>query len=67
MRKEILAVRERVKLDPRGEITRWTVVEYMLDGKYGPFVFESPKEVFSWDAVKEDMKIQEQGITAVEG
>ena len=64
MRRTIVSTRETVKLNPRGELDRWKVVEYMLDD-FGPFVFECNKLLFSWDLVKEDMKREEEGLKAV--
>jgi len=64
MKKTIAAVRETVKLSPRGELERWKIVEYMLDD-YGPFVFEIKKDDFSWEKVKEDMSREETGLKSV--
>ena len=61
MTRKILARRETVKLNPRGDLERWVVVEYML-GDYGPFVFESPKKTFSYDLLKADMQKEENGL-----
>lgn len=63
MKRTIVAVRETVKLSPRGELDRWKVVEYMLDD-FGPFIFEINKLLFSWELVKEDMKSEEEGLQA---
>jgi len=61
MKRTVSAVRETIKLSPRGELIRWKVVEYMLDD-FGPFVYEVEKSLFSWDLLKEDMKREEEGL-----
>jgi len=65
-RRSIISVRETMKLDARGELERWKIVEYMLDD-YGPFIFEVPTAQFSWDALKEEMAKEEAGIQSVIG
>lgn len=65
-RRSITSVRETVKLNPRGQLERWVVVEYFLND-LGPFVVEVPKSQFTWDLVKEEMARQEQGIREVTG
>ena len=64
MIKKIVSVRETVKLTPAGELARWRVVEYMLDD-FGPFTVETPKDAFTWDGVKEDMRREEEGLADV--
>jgi len=64
MRKTIVSRRETVKLNPRGELERWVVFEYMLDD-YGPFVFEAPKRAFTYDMLKEDMRREEEGLMSI--
>jgi len=66
MKRTILSRRETVKLDPRGELERWVVFEYMLDD-YGPFVFEAPKKTFTYDQLKADMEKEEAGLASVIG
>lgn len=64
MKRTITAVRETVKLGPKGDLVRWKVVEYMLDD-FGPFLVEIPKTDFNWDRVKEDMIREEAGLGTV--
>ena len=64
MKRRILSRRETVKLDPRGELERWVVFEYMLDD-YGPFVFEAPKKTFSYEQLRADMEKEERGLESI--
>jgi len=66
MKKTVTAVRETVKLSPKGTLDRWKVVEYMLDD-YGPFMIEMPIPDFTWDKVKEEMAREETGLKSVIG
>jgi hypothetical protein len=65
MKRQIISRRETVKLDPRGELERWVVFEYMLDN-FGPFVFEHPKKTFTYDLLRADMEKEEAGLAAVQ-
>ena len=64
MKKKVISTRETQKLTPTRELERWVIVEYMLDD-FGPFIYESSKKDFSWDAVKKDMDAQEQGLKSI--
>lgn len=66
MRRTITARRETVKLDAAGQLVRWVVFEYTLDN-FGPFVFESPKQTFTYDLLKADMDKEEKGLRSVNG
>lgn len=61
MKRTIVARRETVKLNPRGEMVRWVVFEVMLDN-LGPFVFEFPKSEFVWQLLKEAIDAEERGL-----
>lgn len=64
MKRRVIGIRETVRLDRRGELERWVVVEYTLDD-FGPFIFEQEKKEFSFENVKKDMKIQEEGLASL--
>jgi hypothetical protein len=65
MKRTIVSRRETVKLDPRGELERWVVFEYMLDD-LGPFIFEHPKKTFTYDLLRQDMEKEEAGLASIE-
>lgn len=65
MQRQIIARRETVKLNARGELERWVVFEYMLDN-FGPFVFEMPKAGFTYDLLRKDMEREEQGLVSIQ-
>lgn len=65
MKRQILARRETVRLDNRGELIRYVVFEYMLD-EFGPFVFEHEKKSFSYDLLRADMEAEEKGLAAIQ-
>lgn len=61
MKRKIISSRETAELAPEGTLQRIRVVEYMLD-EYGPFIYEVPREEFSWDKLRADMKTNEDEI-----
>jgi hypothetical protein len=64
MKRQVISTRETQKLTPTRELERWVTVEYMLDD-FGPFTFEAKKADFSWERVRKDMDVQEQGLKSV--
>lgn len=64
MKKQVISIRETTKLNARGDLVRWVVVEYMLDN-FGPFIHEEGKETFAYDNLKVSMRIQEEGIASI--
>jgi hypothetical protein len=65
MRREIIARRETVKIDNRGQLQRFVVFEYMLDN-FGPFTYEEDKRTFTYDHLKADMAKEEKGLASIE-
>lgn len=61
MIKRIISARQTVKLDFKGDLERWRVIDYMLDD-YGPLTIEMPEKDFSYEKVGEIMDEEIKGL-----
>jgi len=65
MKLNVIENRETIDMDERGNLIRYRRIEFMLDN-HGPFIYQTPAELFDLGSFKEYVKEIASQIKAME-